>query len=301
MKFVNYAQMQQDIRDWSVQFHNVKCVVGVPRSGMLVASLLGLHLNVPVVSVYDLLDRSRLETQLETRRGNRDIHGDWVVVDDSCATGGTLKEWRDILEAHGWANPPGGGKMRFGAMYALEPNTEGLDFYHRQISWPRRFEWNVFHSRSAELGLFDMDGVLCQDHHVYPYGDEPDEGEPHYDDWLDHMKNVKPLYIPTVPILGVVTSRLEKYRDIAEDWLERHGVQYGTLHMTCCKTARERRNAARHGFDKAQVYERYKKTQLFFESSQKQSIQIAEASGRAVLWVGGMQVIQPAAKKIKRQ
>jgi hypoxanthine phosphoribosyltransferase/uncharacterized HAD superfamily protein len=290
VNFVNYAQMHQDVREWAPTLGKVKCIAGIPRSGMLVASTLGLQLNVPVVSVYDLLDPSRLYPQLQLRRGDRDIAGSLLVIDDTCATGGTLRNWRNTLELEGWED------IKYGAMYALDAKTDGLDFHHQLISWPRRFEWNVFHSRSAQLGLFDMDGVLCEDE-CPEFGPQPDPGDPKFDEWDNYLATKKPLYIPSVPILGVVTSRLERDRRVTEDWLARHGVQYGQLHMTPYKSAADRRKAGRHGYDKATVYKKYGNTQLFFESSEKQSRQIAEVSGRAVLWVGGMEVIMPAAKK----
>ena len=33
------------------------------------------------------------------------------------------------------------------------------------------------------------------------------------------------------PCLSIATARLEKYRDITEDWLKRNNIKYNSLHM----------------------------------------------------------------------
>jgi hypoxanthine phosphoribosyltransferase len=48
MDFISYNQLVKDVRAFCGQLPKVDCVIGVPRSGMLVASLIALNLNIPL-------------------------------------------------------------------------------------------------------------------------------------------------------------------------------------------------------------------------------------------------------------
>ena len=293
MKFVTYQQLVTDIRLWSKDLPPLQGVIGIPRSGMLAASILGLHRNIPVLSAYDLMPptgHNRINAQLTLRRGNRELSGEWLLLDDTCASGGTMKDWRGKLEAIGWP------VTLCGAVYVLDKEMDDLPMVsYKVVDWPRRFEWNIFHSRSAELGLFDIDGVLAEDDDG-SFGQQFDPDDPGYDKdkWEAYLWNKKPLYIPTVKVLAVVTSRLERDREVTEAWLKKHGVQYGQLHMSPFESAKVRRQHGQHGVQKGSVYRRYPNTQMFFESDLKQSHQIANTAKRPVLWVGGMQLVTPS-------
>ena len=59
----------------------------------------------------------------------------------------------------------------------------------------------------------DFDGVLCRD----PTEEENDDG----DKYRYFIANVEPIFKPSVEIGWIVTSRLEKYRDLTENWLKK--------------------------------------------------------------------------------
>jgi len=87
------------------------------------------------------------------------------------------------------------------------------DFAFRKLSLPRCFEWNLFHSNYIECACVDMDGVLCDDW----TGSEADFG-PGKAEYLQHIQTARPRWLPTYPIMAIVSSRLEKYRPQTMDW-----------------------------------------------------------------------------------
>ena len=113
-----------------------------------------------------------------------------------------------------------GLQLFYGAVYVTSESVESVDVYARKMEFPRVFEWNLFHHPRQMLETWlDMDGVLCRD----PTPEENDDG----DRYLDFIRNARPLFLPSVPVRGVVTSRLEKYRAATEGWLQRHKVKFG--------------------------------------------------------------------------
>lgn len=49
--------------------------------------------------------------------------------------------------------------------------------------------------------------------------------------YADFIENATPLFTPSVPVAHLITSRPEKYRVQTEQWLKRHDVEFGQLHM----------------------------------------------------------------------
>ena len=50
-----------------------------------------------------------------------------------------------------------------------------------------------------------------------------------------------------IPVKKVVTSRMERYRKITEDWLKRNGIVYGELCMSVRTNAKDRKHAQGQG------------------------------------------------------
>jgi uncharacterized HAD superfamily protein len=126
----------------------------------------------------------------------------------------------------------------------------------------------------------DIDGLLC----VEPTPEENDDGN-RYEQFL---RQAYPFHIPTVPVATLVSSRLEKYRAQTEDWLGRHGVQYGELCLLDLPSAAERRRLQAHVPFKAAVYRSKSSASLFLESDLAQAEAIAQRSGKAVICTSGM-------------
>ncbi len=252
---------------------DVDLVVGIPRSGMLVASIIALKQNLPLTDLYSFLRNDDLKKG-STRTYK---HADLVkpqdakkvlLVDDSIST---AKSMHAALEQVRAVYP---GEVMTLAAFAEKRNQHLVDMHLELVEQPRVFEWNIMHHPFMGQACLDIDGVLCLD----PTAEQNDDG-PNYRDFLN---TTRPLFIPSLKVAHLVTSRLEKYRPETEAWLQRNGVQYGTLHMLDLPSAEERRRLKIHHKFKAEVYSRYPQTRLFVESEERQAIEIMQLSGKPV-------------------
>lgn len=253
--------------------NDIDLVVGIPRSGMLVASIIALKQNLPLTDLYSFLRNDEL------KKGNTRTykHADLVraqdakkilLVDDSISSAKSMMAAQEQVKA-----VYQGGVVTM-AVFAERHNRHLVDMHLELVEQPRVFEWNIMHHEFLTHACLDIDGVLCLD----PTTDQNDDG-PKYRDFL---ACTRPLFIPSVKVAHLVTSRLEKYRADTEEWLKRNGVQYGELHMLDLPTAEERRRLNIHHKFKAEVYTKQPLTRLFVESEEKQAIEIMKLSGKPV-------------------
>lgn len=259
---------------------DIDLIVGIPRSGMIPAYAIGLYLNLPVIDLAGFLQR-RTPSHGRTRTPSRTMAdpfeaGRILLVDDSCMSGGTLDHARSALQASGYP----GGIVSLAAI--LEPAGHAkVDLWFAEVPSPRVFEWNVFHHAFIEDACVDFDGVLCVD----PSDGENDDG-PNY---ARFIANARPLHVPTRRIGHIVSARLEKYRKPSEEWLSRHGIGYGDLHLLDLPSREERLRLGAHHRHKAEVYVR-SGASLFIESDPTQAAAIAQITGRPVLCAGDMKL-----------
>ncbi len=145
----------------------------------------------------------------------------------------------------------------------------------------------VFPPYRPSTTMFDMDGVLVEDWYD-PEPEPPDVEE--YDLWWNHIHDGRPCYLPSEPVLGVASGRLECYRKLTGFWLARYGVGYGRLFLSAYDTCRER-NRHPPSAMKARCYKRSPAT-LFIESSEKHAIVIARLSRKPVFCMETMKLLE---------
>lgn len=234
-------------------------VVGIPRSGMIPATMIATHLQLPLADC--------------TGYGKGIIHGRSgipapggnrvLLVDDSCNKGRAMNRAMAML-----------GKARvtrlavFGP-YQVDPPSV-VDIVFADCHGPRAFSWNMQkHIRLPRWG-FDFDGVLCRD----PLKAENDDG-PRY---VEFLRNAEPVFVPQRPIGHIVTGRLEKYRPHTEEWLRRRGIQWSSLTMMPYATKAERMAAGGRGQWKASVVKKLG-VEFFLESNPRQANIISREAG----------------------
>lgn len=260
---------------------NIDLVVGVPRSGMIAAYLIALYLNLPCVDVDGMLRNDEIVC------GNTKRRHSWInvcsdaknilIVEDSTNTGQSILEIKEKLVGTGYEN-----KVTYLAVYACNPGINQVDYYFEYIEPPRMFEWNYMHHDYLINACFDIDGVLCED----PTAEQNDDGEK----YKKFIRNAEPRFIPTKKIGTLVTSRLEKYREDTEWWLNENGIEYDRLIMMQYATKEERIARGNHGEFKGENYKKIKSASLFVESDPMQAEVIAKISGKMVYCVGNQQV-----------
>jgi len=271
---------------------DLEVIVGIPRSGLLVANLLSLHLNLPMTDVDGLLQGRMLQTGA---RWSTAVITSFLskprkllVVDDSVLSGTQLNAVRSKIKAAGLIH-----HVRYAAPY-VAPGTEHLvDFYAEVLPTPRYFAWNLMHHKLLlENTCMDIDGVLCRD----PEDSQNDDGLK----YQRFLTEAEPFYLPSHPVRWLVTSRLEKHRAATEGWLKKHGVEYGELLMMDYPDMAARRAAQTYASFKADIYLKTK-AWLFIESSLGLARQIAERTGYDVFCMDTRELIRPGAASARKR
>ena len=293
---MNYRSLQninRDVLKWIDSLPSgLDLIVGIPRSGLLVASLLSFQTNIPMTDVEGLLERRVIEPgqrlQESRTEGLFDSYLKVLVVDDSVGQGRQMRKVKEVVEA---ADVP--HEIFYGAVYVTCDCQDMVDFFFEVLPPPRVFEWNILNSSQLKRCCVDIDGVLCRD----PSEKENDDG-PRYELFLE---NVKPRIVPKKKIGWLVTSRLEKYRALTEKWLDKRSIKYEHLRMLDLPDKESRVKSQSHATHKAAVYEAVSAS-LFIESSSKQARQIADLTGKPVYCTETSEMISPhQATRINRR
>lgn len=232
---------------------NIDLIIGVPRSGLLVANLLALYLNKRISTPELFSNNIILSNGISRPIDNNEIKT-VLVVDDSCNTGNSFLKTRITLSNNSNIN------YIYLAAYTTNNGKKFLDIYFEVIEWPRIFQWNIMNSWINKNAIYDLDGVLCENPKI------DDDGEL----YINEIINTKPKFITKYNIDTICTCRLEKYRSITEEWLKSNNVKYNNLVMMQYNTKEERVKANCHAQFKADIFSK-SSSNVFFESDYNQS------------------------------
>lgn len=201
-------------------------VIGIPRSGILPASIISTFLQLPLADPIGFSHGIIYGRSGNTVRPGKRV----LLVDDTVNKGGAmsravaaLPKGLTITRACVWGP------------YQVENPAALVDIVLADCHGPRAFAWNLMKHKRLPRWAFDMDGVLCRD----PAKHENDDG-PAY---LNFIANAEPLFIPQREIGHIVTSRLERYRKPTMAWLRKHGITYASLTMLDLPDKRARMSA----------------------------------------------------------
>lgn len=284
MKYITLAELSDTIRKniWKIP-RDIDFIIGVPRSGMIGASIISSYLNVPLIDVNSFLDGKepwgglRLEYFTEKHIKSNKV----LVIDDTVSSGRAMKETRKKIKENnnkdltfiycciyleGWGEN------------AIDVYLEDVRKYTDNFTTYVLYEWNIFqhHPIVMEKFLFDIDGVFC----VEP-PDERNEKE-----YINYIKNATPLFIPKTKIGGIITYRLNKNREITSKWLLENGITFNELTMFNASSWDERnKKGVPPEIYKADYYKSHNNYVLFIESDDNQAKKIAEISKKPVYCV----------------
>jgi uncharacterized HAD superfamily protein/hypoxanthine phosphoribosyltransferase len=264
---------------------DIDLIVGIPRSGMLVANIIALNLNLKFCELNHFINDIPLQhgQQRRSRYANLLKPSDArhvLIVDDSISSGESINTVRAKIEMMHFKP-----KLTYCSIYVTPNMTTRTDIYLEIVKHPRFFEWNLMHRESLSECCVDLDGILCVDPTEAQNNDGPA--------YLKFLANATPLVLPSYPIGHIVTSRLEKYRKETEQWLAAHGVIYNKLHMLDLPDAETRRRLNCHASFKAEVFKNQNDTGLFIESEPQQAMQIAKIAGKHALSFSTQELFAP--------
>jgi len=229
-------------------------IVGIPRSGLLIASIIALKLAKPLTTpelfIKEVIWASK---KIQTGKKIRKV----LLVDDTISSGKSMQKATQLLLSHCKEI-----NLNKAALIIADKSKSLVDNYYEIIPEPRIFEWNMMHSKKGKT-CFDMDGVLCEN---CPPGFDADEEK--YTAWID---SAKPYLIPSYEIDAIISNRLEKYRTLTEKWLTRNRVKYKELILWDLQSKEERKN--QYGKHKIDILLSIK-PDIYFESSLNESEQI---------------------------
>jgi len=240
---------------------NIDLIVGIPRSGMLPASLIATHLQLPFVDV-DGYNSHRWYIRNKKVTVPSDIPNKplrVLLVDDTINTGNAM---RNVLGSLRKSNDT---VIKFAVYGSPKNRLEDIDFVCEECPLPRAFQWNIWKHNDAKNWATDMDGVLCRD----PSKRENDKG-PRLEQFY---RTADTKFLFTKPIKYVITSREEHFRKVTEEWLSKNNIAYEKLIMK--PTGNPGGNQA-HGEYKAAMLNQMSEIQLYIESDPKQAKVISQ-------------------------
>jgi len=223
-KFITISDLIEDCKKHLIPTLgglNLRGIAGIPRSGLLPASICALLLNIPLYT-FDEHGNFSLFSAISPFGGKRmedhkEEGGKILVLDDTVYNGSAMQGVKELI---------GSDLVIYGSLYVLPASSHVVDVFGKELEPPHLLEWNFFNSYYISDCLLDFDGILSPN---VPHESCIDEEK-----YIEYITNVKPFYhrVPkTYTCKGIVTARLEKYRSITEAWLEKHGIKYGFLKM----------------------------------------------------------------------
>lgn len=248
---------------------NIDLIVGIPRSGVIPATMLGMMFSKEVCNLNEFITnnyKSNTTSRIKFNNGVKNV----LIVDDSISSGKTFHKVKCEIEELGLNKKY--NIIYLAVYYKTDDYIKTINIGLEKVNSPRLFQWNYLNHAFLRDAAFDIDGVLCQD----PNNEENDDGF----NYVNFILNAKPLFIPQYKIPYIITSRLDKYEQETRQWLYNNNVQYDNLIMLSGYTAEQRKRLNLHAKFKAQCYEKLSDIQLFIESDRKQAMEISRLSGK---------------------
>jgi hypothetical protein len=215
MQFRSFDEAKHDIDEWIKTFkERYDLILGIPRSGMFVASYISTKLCIPLSTPDNFLEGKVWFTKEVPMNEINNV----LLVDDGVGRiDGQMKfNYTKLKEKYPDL------KITKASLYVYPDCVEAVDTYYGFLDKSRlnREEWNLLHRKHAILAS-DMDGVICHDW-------DPNR----YKNYEDFILNAEPYLIPKFTIDFIITSRLKKYEEETKAWLKKYHVKYHALIMS---------------------------------------------------------------------
>lgn len=216
--FVTFSEAIEWTRDWLRSFpRRYDVVVGIPRSGIAIASVISLKLGLPLTTPDHLAHGDWWFSAEGEMRWKNDRPLQVLLVDDSISSGSAMAEALAELDSC-----PHAIEVTRAALIASEETTsDQVDLWYRKIPRPRFFEWNILHRKLTQFFGDDalavrFEDVLCMN----PQGSKS-------------LAEAQPFLVPAFEIDTVFSALPETARAAVEAWLCANEVRYASLELAC--------------------------------------------------------------------
>ena len=277
MKYITLNELNNAVRTnmWKIP-HDIEFVIGIPRSGMLPATIISEYLHIPLIDIDSFVNGCEPTGGHRLTMSQITSTNKVLVIDDTTYNGSTMTEAKEKLKGFSY-------EFIYAAVYLEGDNgAKHIDIYLEDVrKYTKQFpnviyEHNIYHHYPHIMtrSMYDIDGVLCKE--------PPDERNT--EEYEKYIANPILNIVPSGMVGKLVTYRLNKYRSITEKWLRDIHMQYGQLIMFNANSWKERHDTCISPAEyKATIYKADKSSILFVESDDWQARQIYEKSGKPVL------------------
>lgn len=289
MEYISYTDLTRDIRNNISKIpKDVDGVIGIPRSGMLPATIIAEYLNVGLTTLLNFVEKYKDEIEngykaIFNEHGNRRLNNNSykkiLVVDDTCFNGKSilttkklLTKYKNVEFVYLVVYFEGSGTLSKPDVYLKDVR----DLASKSEIGIVLYEWNLLSNPGiVSKTLFDLDGVFCVD--------PPDERNT--EQYIEYLNNPIPLFVPSKnEMITILTYRLIKYKDVTIEFLKKLGLKRIKLLMFQAETYEERSKVEPWLF-KGSYYKSNNDYKLFVESDDLQARMINKISGKPVFCV----------------
>jgi len=221
--------------------HDIMAVAGVPRSGMIPASVLSTWLHIPLFEINPTTGLVQLGHGSRGKHFKVRNNGRVLVVDDTIYRGGAMAQARQLTKS----------EVIYAATYVRPGKQHLVDVFGEILPSPHLLEWNLLNNgvltgnvqnKALQGGwAIDFDGVLCHDCPRGHDGNDTAEGDERYRQWILSAKPKLLSRMISIPM--IVTARPERFRADTMNWLTRWGVNVRSLVMHPAESFRERNSS----------------------------------------------------------
>lgn len=280
--YISINDLSNTIRKniWKIP-RDIDFIIGIPRSGMICASMISCYLNIPLIDINGFIAGAKPDGGGKLKYFNKDRvkTNKILIVDDTVWMGSAMNKLKEKLKDYKEY------EFVYCCVYLEGPAIDVPNIYLEDIrQYSNNYtevilhEWNIFqHDENLmKQFLFDIDGVFCLDPPCDIYEEQ----------YLNYIKNATPLFIPRTPIGGIVTFRISKNQEITKKWLNNIGIKYNELIMFNANERIQRDTSGiSGGYFKGIIYKNKPNYTLFIESDDDQAQEIAKISGKQVYCV----------------
>lgn len=257
-------------------------VVGVPRSGILPATMIALYCGLPMTDLEGLLEGRMIKTGKRPVQENLSKPRPRVlVVDDSVSGGEQMRAIRERLSAY-----EDRFEMLFLAVFVTEAGKQLVDFALELCPSPRCFEWNVMNHGLMQRSCVDVAALLCMD--LFGTARVPHET----------LLATAPVFRPKYTIGTLTAPVAEARRRELEAWLDRHGIAAKRLMLMSGGD----HEVTRRGYANLQgKLHGGRNVTMVFQYARRDAVFVASRCGRPAFSSESFELIQPGrASRMRR-